>query len=239
MRIVGSFADRLPALRVVDASARPGAAHARNVGAACARGRALAFCDADDVVAPGWLEALVAALEHHQLAAGRLDFAALNDGDARRFEPPHGLHVHLDFLPAAASANLGIDRAAFDACGGFNELQPGGGAEDVDLCWRAQLQGFSLVAADDAVVSYRLRPTLAARARQLEHYGTCDALLYRDFRSRGVRRPSAVGVLRQWVWIGLRLLRLRRSDEWEVWARWIAYHRGRARGSIRYRVLFL
>src|SRR5688500_9296124 len=53
--VVRSFRDRLPGLRLVDASARPGASHARNAGAAAATGEVLAFCDADDVVDPGWL----------------------------------------------------------------------------------------------------------------------------------------------------------------------------------------
>ena len=48
-----------PLLRVVDASARRGAAYARNQGARHAAGDILAFCDADDIVSPGWLEAIV------------------------------------------------------------------------------------------------------------------------------------------------------------------------------------
>lgn len=39
-------------LRVIDASAVPGASYARNLGAAVATGEFLAFCDADDKVSP-------------------------------------------------------------------------------------------------------------------------------------------------------------------------------------------
>ena len=56
--VVERFKGQLPRLRIVDASDRHGAAHARNRGAAMASGDALVFVDADDEVAPGWLEAI-------------------------------------------------------------------------------------------------------------------------------------------------------------------------------------
>src|SRR3990172_11101424 len=52
--IVRSYQDRIPNIRIVDASDRRGQPHALNVGAAAAKGEALAFCDADDEGAPGW-----------------------------------------------------------------------------------------------------------------------------------------------------------------------------------------
>src|SRR5687767_27975 len=45
--VVERFRDRLPALRIVDASAKRGQPYALNVAAREARGTALAFCDAD------------------------------------------------------------------------------------------------------------------------------------------------------------------------------------------------
>ena len=55
--IVERYADRDDRVRLVDASDRPGVAHCRNVGIRAARADAIAMCDADDVVAPGWLRA--------------------------------------------------------------------------------------------------------------------------------------------------------------------------------------
>lgn len=237
--IARRWADRLPELRVVDASAGSGAAHARNAGARAAAGDALVFCDADDVVGPGWLAALAAGLRQAPLVGGRLDFDLLNSDVSYRYEPPPAIHVHLDFLPAAASANLAVTREVFEACGGFSERHPGAGAEDVDFCWRAQLLGHALGYAEDAVVSYRLRRTAGAYRRQLRHYGTCDALLYRDFRRQGVPRPAIIGALRAWAWVLVRLPWLLRSPDKELWARWLAYRSGRLAGSLRYRVPFL
>ena len=50
--------ERDPRFRLVDASARRGAAAARNLGVRSARGGLLAFCDADDVVRPGWVASM-------------------------------------------------------------------------------------------------------------------------------------------------------------------------------------
>ncbi|VEJ28812.1 Hyaluronan synthase [Rothia dentocariosa] len=42
-------------LRVIDASQRGGASHARNMGAVQAAGDILIFCDGDDLVEPDWV----------------------------------------------------------------------------------------------------------------------------------------------------------------------------------------
>src|SRR4051812_42896987 len=60
-----------PHLRIVDASARRGSACARNVGARMAAGDKLAFCDADDEVAPRWVAAISEALDRHDFVASR------------------------------------------------------------------------------------------------------------------------------------------------------------------------
>src|SRR6059058_4106784 len=52
------WSDRLPGLRVVDASERQGVSHARNRGIEEARGDLIAICDADDQVQPGCLTAM-------------------------------------------------------------------------------------------------------------------------------------------------------------------------------------
>ena len=50
------------------------AAFARNVGARFAKGECLAFCDADDEVAPGWVAAMAKALSDHVVACGKFQF---------------------------------------------------------------------------------------------------------------------------------------------------------------------
>ena len=92
---------------------------------ACGRpeGDLLAFCDADDVVQPGWLSAVASALEDADVAAGVFDFWSLNGRPASTLQP--AATWQLGFLPAGLGANLGVRRHAFEEVGGF-----AGGAVD-------------------------------------------------------------------------------------------------------------
>lgn len=59
--LVPTWADRLN-LRLVDASAVKGAAHARNCGALATTAEKLLFCDADDYVSPNWVRRMTETL---------------------------------------------------------------------------------------------------------------------------------------------------------------------------------
>lgn len=78
MAIVKQYQERLPNLRIVDASARQGQPYALNCGAEAAVGESLAFCDADDVVGPCWLVAMGQALSKYDFVACRFDTEKLN-----------------------------------------------------------------------------------------------------------------------------------------------------------------
>src|SRR5690606_16806204 len=73
----------MASVRRVYAGDKPGAAYARNVGASHARGRRLAFVDADDVVGEGWVEAMAKALENHPVVASRFEYERLNPPEVR------------------------------------------------------------------------------------------------------------------------------------------------------------
>jgi glycosyltransferase involved in cell wall biosynthesis len=183
-----AWRDRLPDLRVVDASRARGACHARNVGSRAARGDLLVYCDADDEVAPGWLAALVDAANHADLVSGRLDYAALNPGVT--FSEDR-LPIGLGFRPYAPSGNCAIWSSVLEEIGGWNERYRR--LTDMEFSWRVAHHSFRLGYTPDAVVRYRLPATRRSLFRQSFGWGKSEAQLFRDFGELGIRRPRLRG----------------------------------------------
>lgn len=225
-------------LRVVDASQRPGVSHARNVGARHARAPKILFCDADDIVDPGWVAAMSDALDTNDLVGGHLEVTRVNPPEVLAWggsPTASGLPVTMGHLPYAVGANLGVRRGVLDAVGEFDESYVGG-HEEVDLAWRTQHAGMSLGFAPDAVVHYRLRDSLRATCRQRFWYGRSYAQLYRSFRHEGIPRTPLALELRFYAVLLRSLPRDIRHDRFGHWLVTAAWTAGRLAGDVRYRV---
>ncbi|MFF2270103.1 glycosyltransferase [Cellulosimicrobium cellulans] len=167
-----------PWLRLVDASARRGPSAARNIGAGQARGRFLAFCDADDVVGQDWLAGMHDALQDDEFVTGSWEGDRLNSGDGTAVSWMVESVYRMDFLPwlpATGAGTMGIRRAVFEEAGGFDERLATN--EDTDLSWRVQLAGHRLVHHPEIVLHVRKRDGLRAIFRQAYAYGAGDRLL--------------------------------------------------------------
>ena len=201
--VVESFRGRVPGLRVVDASEKRSQAHALNVGVHEARADAVAFCDADDEVAPGWVAAMGDALLEHELVGCAADGAKLNEPwvrDVRVLDPDEASRLWFPpYLPFAGSGGLGVHRRIHEQAGGFDESMPV--LFDVDFCVRAQQLGAGFSHVSEAVIHYRFRhawPEIFGQARNVRALGrlspeAAQARRHRFPRARqvGVHRVAA------------------------------------------------
>jgi glycosyltransferase involved in cell wall biosynthesis len=225
---------------VIDASHRPGSNGARNAGVEATSAPLLLFCDSDDIVMPGWIDALADQLGTAALVGGRLDEDALNDPrfDERLVARP-GLPKVLGFLPWAVGANMGIRRSTLEAVGAFDETWNAAG-DDIDLSWRIQLAGFEIGYAEDGVVQYRHRSDLGSIFRRAHRFLLAESRLLHIYRDRGARWRGARSAGRSWIAAVLMVPRAfsgiehRRALAWTLGAL-----SGRLRGSIRHRVVNL
>lgn len=201
--------------RLVDASQRRGPGHARNVGSDAASGERLLYCDAGDVADPHWVEALSGALDTWDLVGGQIEDQLLNPSN-HRWERDGNPVAWLSAkpLPFWGAGNLGIRRSVLREIGGWEAALPCRAVEDVELCWRAQLAGFSLGYEENAVMHYRMRSTLRDHAIQQYRDGHPALVARARFPQFG---PQPM--VSRWPFTG-----------WLV-ARWPLLLRGRDRGA--------
>jgi GT2 family glycosyltransferase len=207
--VVRQFSRHDPRVRLVDASSRVGANVARNIGVRSARAALILMCDADDVVQPGWIDALWRALKNGaQCVGGGVDHI-LPDG--RRGHSERRLYrTGGDVPPFALTANCGFALEAFTAIGGFDESFPVG-SDDIDFFLRAAAAGYPLTLVPEAVIDKRMRTTLRALFWQQYSYGIGRVRLNRKFgQSRAALAQQAVRSAARAGWeTGRRLLSVR------------------------------
>lgn len=163
----------------------PGSYAARNAGIVLAQGRILAFTDADCRPGPAWLEHGTQLLGRSQMpcyVAGKIDLTpsspdGLSATDA--FEAVANFNQERQIREAgyAATANLFVRRADFDAVGAFDTLMSGG---DFQWCRRAMVRGLNPVYCPDAVVRHPAR-------------GSRGSVLQRELRMVGGHRDLEPG----------------------------------------------
>lgn len=232
------YTDRLN-LRVVDAGQHPGVSHARNIGAAAAQTGIVMFCDADDQVCPEWVGAMVRGLADADIVGGPLNAERLSDEAAlrRRYVPPATeLATTMKFLPYASGGNLAVRSDLFEELGGFDtEYQ--GGHEEVDFAWRAQLAGYTVGFAPEAVIHYRLRDNVRAAMKQTYRYGRTYTQLFSRFRDQPIPRTPWRREIRTYGILLARGARMARKGEpMDAWLCTMSWTAGRLVGDVRYRV---
>lgn len=174
-----------PRVRVVDARERPLESHARNVGVAAARSELIAFCDADDVVAPTWADAMAAALATHDYVTGPVDIDRLNPpwlAEVRGRAIFEELPRTYGDIPFAHGCNIGVRRSVAAAVR-FDETVRIGA--DVAFAIDLWARGHELAWEPGAVIHYRHRASVRGRWRQSRGFGRADAELERRAAAAG------------------------------------------------------
>jgi glycosyltransferase involved in cell wall biosynthesis len=159
-----------------------GLSHARNTGAAAAKGEVFAYTDSDCMADPDWLYYLIGTLVSGEFAGvggPNVTPPATNWIQACVAGAPGGpSHVLLTDTVAEhiPGCNMAFYRWAFENVGGFDvEYRKAG--DDVDFCWRLQQSGCVIGFSPTALVWHHRRFTLRAFLKQQEGYGEAESLL--------------------------------------------------------------
>lgn len=142
----------LPRVRVIRQDNR-GLAAARNAGMAVAKGRFLVPLDADDELAPGFMEELLASLETHPDAAFAHCWAELT-GDLSGTWAPRPYNPYQMLLSNSVIGCALLRAEAWRGVGGYDETMRSGN-EDWDLWLRLQAAGWSQVEVPLPLFRYR------------------------------------------------------------------------------------
>lgn len=237
--VIESFASRIPDLQIADATEHPGASYARNVGILAATSEHIAFCDADDVIGPGWVASIGQALAREKFVASRHDATRLNPDwmvKARGATQVDGLHTlwYPPYRSHAGACGMGASRDLLIESGGFDltflRLQ------DTELSIRLQALGARLCFVPDAVIHVRYREGLMHMFQQARVWAIYNEAVY-ALHGNG---EGIDGAWRSWfsnwklVAHHLRRSRRRVARYRAVWQ--IGWNIGLLQGSLKYRV---
>ena len=232
------FTGLVPNLRVIEAPEVAGASYARNAGARLASGAWLVFCDADDVVSGGWLQAMAEALKDHPVVASRFEGRLLNPGHPDRpLGQLQGIETlwYPPFLNHAGGSGLGVWRECHLAVAGFDETLRY--LEDADYCIRLQFAGYRLHFAATALLHVRYPENRSGLFRQARLWARANTALYRRYGVGGQAVAAAWRDYGEGVWrlvqkmIKVRNPRVRAALIWQA-----GWHLGLLEGAVLNRV---
>lgn len=220
-------------VRVVGAYERLGEGYARNVGLSSAANDLIAFCDGDDVVGDGWVDAMRAGLAGYGYVTGPVDVDRLNPpwlADVRGRAIFQDRPLLFGVVPFAHGCNLGVSRALAWDLGGFNEdLRMG---IDIDFSIRAWKLDVEMGWLPAAVVHYRHRASFRALWRQGVAYGRARPRFRRHLPELVRRTSTWSHNARQLAWLIRRAPGVRDRATRSKWVWVMAQLAGEGRGVV-------
>jgi GT2 family glycosyltransferase len=160
-----------------------GPARARNAGIRAARGRIVAFTDDDCLPEPDWLSKVCEGYEQDDRLSGI-------GGQTLPFDPHnlfsrfqdlllHQPHQDAGGISFLLTSNASFRRDRLLEVGGFDEIFPFAGGEDVDLCHRLRAKGYRLGYQPQAGMRHHNITTFQQYVKLCFRYGQGEAILHR------------------------------------------------------------
>ena len=168
---------------------RKGSYFARNKGLEVASGEVAVFIDADCVADPHWLSTLLEGFKDSNVGGvgGRILkrepqtwVQTYAEDLAEQQLTPQYLPFH--DAPYIVTANAAYRMTILRTLQGFDEQFQSGG--DVDLAWRVQAAGFTIVTAPEAIVYHAARETVKGYFKQYFTYAAWHVLLFKKHRQK-------------------------------------------------------
>lgn len=162
-------------IRVVDSSAKPGIAYARNNGVRRAVGKIVAFCDCDDIVGEKWLSALRVGLLEFDVVTGPLQIL----GQEEKTMPARS-----SFGTIVQGGNFATYRGFYLDLGGIDETLPGYGGEDIELSIRIADAKLGVGILEEMVMMFRPTPPGLRLLRKIFLSGMAEVEVWRRHPER-------------------------------------------------------
>ena len=238
--ILERWADKMPvATRTVIATGGRGVPYVRNAAVAATDARSVVFVDDDDVLRPGFVAAMGAALRDHEFVGPRHEYHTLNDERTARDRTGQTTALtRFDGVPVVAGGGFGCRRGVWHQVGGNDETF--GTGQDIDFSMRvAALGTVTPYFCADAVYCVRVRRTTRSAFRQGRRMARAAVRVHKVHTSHVRPQPDATRRwLRRWVALTLRVRGLRVETNRPRWAFDIGHEIGRITGMISYRTWY-
>lgn len=238
--IVAGYAAQSNRIRLLDAGGNTGKAQAMNFAVESTTANNIAFCDADDVVAGGWLSAIASGIEDHSVVTGPNELHLLNPpwlATSRGKSAEESIGSFASIFPCIRGNNFALRRSVWYKLNGMNSgYFP---CEDIEFSMRCWLNEIEVVGLPDAVVHYRYRAGARDLWKQGFAYGSNRPQIAKLLRDAGKPVPAKFSGWKSWLALFARLPTVCSKNGRASWV-WIAGNRwGQVVGSFRHGIVML